>query len=258
MRMRDAVVLISGAASGLGWGAAQYCVREAGARVVMLDRNAEQGAARAAELDPGRCLFVQADLADEAQVAGAVQRAVEHFGSLHACFSFAGVVSPKRMLDRDGKASSGATFARTVAINLVGTFHLLSHCAQQMQRNPPDDDGERGVLVTIASGAAFDGQVGQTAYASSKAGLVGLCLPAARELAGIGIRINTIAPGAFWTPMLESLPETVLERIQADFQFPRRFGRAEEIAALCCHIAENHFINGECIRLDGAFRLPPR
>ncbi len=113
-------------------------------------------------------------------------------------------------------------------------------------------------VVTIASGAAFDGQVGQTAYASSKAGLVGLCLPAARELAGIGIRINTIAPGAFWTPMLESLPETVLERIQADFQFPRRFGRAEEIAALCCHIAENHFINGECIRLDGAFRLPPR
>ncbi len=135
---------------------------------------------------------------------------------------------------------------------------LFLECAQQMQRNPPDDDGERGVLVTIASGAAFDGQVGQTAYASSKAGLVGLCLPAARELAGIGIRINTIAPGAFWTPMLESLPETVLERIQADFQFPRRFGRAEEIAALCCHIAENHFINGECIRLDGAFRLPPR
>ncbi|MGD9942556.1 MAG: SDR family oxidoreductase [Burkholderiaceae bacterium] len=257
MRLRGAVVLISGAASGLGWGTAQYCVHHAGARVVMLDRDGEAGRARSAELG-GQALFVQADLADERQVAAAVERGAGHFGALHACFSFAGVVAPMRILDRAGRAGAGDAFARTVGINLIGTFHLLAHCAQQMAKNAPDDDGERGVVVTISSGAAFDGQIGQTAYASSKAGLVGLCLPAARELASVGIRVNTIAPGAFWTPMLESLPPTVVDRIAADFQFPRRFGRADEIAALCCHIAENRYLNGACIRLDGAFRLPPR
>lgn len=258
MRLRDAVVLVSGAASGLGWGAAQYCLREAGARVIMLDREEQLGRERARELGTDRCLFVQADLTDEAQLKDAVHEGVAHFGALHACFSFAGVVGPMRILDREGRASSCADFARTVAINLVGTFNLLAHCAEQMLRNTPDEDGERGVLVSISSGAAFDGQVGQSAYASSKAGLVGLCLPAARELADRGIRVNSIAPGAFWTPMLESLPAHVLGRIEADFQFPRRFGHTDEIAALCCHIAENRFINGECIRLDGAFRLPPR
>lgn len=258
MKLRGAVVLISGAASGLGWGAAQYCLRHAGARVVMLDRDGELGRRRAEELASPDCLFVQADLTDEAQVAAAVQQASERFGTVHACFSFAGVVGPMRILDRAGRASNGASFARTVNVNLVGTFHLLAHCAEQMLRNPPDEDGERGVVVTIASGAAFDGQVGQSAYAASKAGLVGLCLPAARELAQAGIRVNSIAPGAFWTPMLESLPAAVLERMQADFQFPKRFGHPDEIAALCCHIAENRFLNGECIRLDGAFRLPPR
>lgn len=258
MKLRDRVVLISGAASGLGWGVAKHCVQQAGARVVLLDRDGEQGRLRSAELGSQHSLFVQADLVDEAQVAHAVEEAARHFGAIHACFSFAGVVAPMRILDREGRATAGDAFARTVGINLVGTFHLLAHCAQQMARNRPDEDGERGVVVTISSGAAFDGQVGQTAYASSKAGLVGLCLPAARELAGLGIRVNTIAPGAFWTPMLESLPATVVDRIAADFQFPRRFGQEEEIAALCCHIAENRYINGECIRLDGAFRLPPR
>lgn len=258
MKLRDAVVLISGAASGLGWGAAQYCVREAGARVIMLDREERLGQEHANELGSDRCLFVQADMTDEAQLKSAVQQGVARFGALHACFSFAGVVGPMRILDRKGQAGSCADFARTVGINLVGTFNLLAHCAEQMMHNPPDEDGERGVVVTVASGAAFDGQVGQSAYAASKAGLVGLCLPTARELADKGIRVNSIAPGAFWTPMLESLPPNVLGRIEADFQFPRRFGRTEEIAALCCHIAENRFINGECIRLDGAFRLPPR
>lgn len=258
MKLDDAVILISGAASGLGWGVSRYFVRETGARVVMLDCNAVDGPARAREFGEDRCMFVKADLSDQDSVGDAVQQAMTKFGALHACFSFAGVVAPMRILDRDGKASTGAQFARTVEINLVGTFHLLAHCAEQMLSNVPDEDGERGVIVTIASGAAFDGQVGQSAYAASKAGLVGLSLPAARELAEKGIRVNCIAPGAFWTPMVASLPASVVGRIEDGFQFPRRFGHSDEIASLCRHIAENRFINGECIRLDAAFRLPPR
>ncbi len=258
MKLEDKVVLVSGAASGLGWETARYCLQEKGARVVLLDRDAAQGSARAAELDPARSLFVAADLASEAQVAAATARAVERFGAIHACFSFAGVVGSMRILDRAGRASACGDFARTVGINLVGTFNLLAHVAEQMMRNEPGADGERGVVVTISSGAAFDGQVGQAAYAASKAGLVGLSLPAARELAARGIRVNSIAPGAFRTPMMEGLPRTVIDRIAADFQFPKRFGHPEEIASLCCAIAENGYVNGECIRLDGAFRLPPR
>jgi len=258
MELRDKVVVVSGAASGLGWGAARYCLQEKGARVVLLDRDAQQGQARGAELDAAHSLFVQADLTDAQQVRAALAQAVERFGALHACFSFAGVVGPMRILDTQGQAAALPDFARTVAINLVGTFNLLALCAEQMARNVPDGQGERGVLVAISSGAAFDGQVGQSAYSASKAGLVGLCLPAARELAPLGIRINAIAPGAFWTPMLESLPPRVVQGISAGFQFPKRFGQPEEIASLCCTIAENAYLNGECIRLDGAFRLAPR
>lgn len=258
MELKDKVIVVSGAASGLGWGAARYCHDHKGARVVLLDRDHAQGARRAAELDPARSLFAAADLTDEAAVRAALEQARARFGAIDACFSFAGVVGPMRLLDRQGRAGACASFASTVGINLVGTFNLIALCAEYMARNAPDPDGERGVIVTISSGAAFDGQVGQSAYSASKAGLVGLCLPAARELAPLGIRINTIAPGAFWTPMLESLPRHVTEGIAAGFQFPKRFGRPEEIAILCCTIAENAYLNGECIRLDGAFRLAPR
>lgn len=258
MELKDKVVVVSGAASGLGWGAAKYAAGAKGARIVLLDRDAAQGKARAAELDPHRSLFVEADLADRSQVASAIEAAAAHFGAIDACFSFAGVVGPMRILDRSGKASALEAFQRTIDINLVGTFNLLALCAEHMARNEPDASGERGVLVAISSGAAFDGQVGQTAYSASKAGLVGLCLPGARELAPLGIRINSIAPGAFWTPMLESLPRRVVDNIASGFQFPKRFGHPEEIAGLCCYIAENSYLNGECIRLDGAFRLPPR
>jgi 3-hydroxyacyl-CoA dehydrogenase / 3-hydroxy-2-methylbutyryl-CoA dehydrogenase len=258
MELKDKVVVISGAASGLGWGAAQYVMRSKGARVVLLDRDAEQGKARAKELDPDRSFFVEADLSDRLQVRSAIKAAADRFGTIDACFSFAGVVGPMRILDRSGVASALESFERTVSINLVGTFNLMALCAEQMARNDPDAGGERGVLVSISSGAAFDGQVGQSAYSASKAGLVGLCLPAARELAPLGIRINTIAPGAFLTPMLESLPKHVVDGIASGFQFPKRFGAPEEIAGLCCYIAENSYLNGECIRLDGAFRLPPK
>lgn len=258
MNLQDKVVVVSGAASGLGWGTAQYCLRVKGARVLLIDRDRKLLDERAAELDPVRSLALAADLTDEAEVSAAVQAGVDRFGAIHACFSFAGIVGPMKILDSDQRATNGRSFASTVMINLVGTFHLIAHCAEHMAKNESHEDGERGVLVTISSGAAFDGQIGQAAYASSKAGLVGLSLPAARELAALGIRVNSIAPGAFWTPMLESLPSKVVDRITADFQFPKRFGTSDEIADLCCYIAENAYINGECIRLDGAFRLPPR
>ncbi|HNT38184.1 MAG TPA: SDR family NAD(P)-dependent oxidoreductase [Rubrivivax sp.] len=258
MKLAGKTVVVSGGASGLGEGAVRYLLRAHDARVLVLDHNAQAGSSLAAELGAERVLFAAVDIADEAQVAAAVAQGRAHFGALHACFNFAGIVSPLRILDREGRASAGERFRRTLMVNLAGTFHVMSHCVQAMRENPPDADGERGVVVNIASGAAFDGQVGQSAYSASKAGVVGLSLPAARELAPLGIRVNAIAPGAFWTPMLQSLPAGVVDRIAADFQFPKRFGQPDEIASLCCTIVENAYLNGECIRLDGAFRLPPR
>lgn len=258
MKLEGSTVVISGGASGLGQGAARYALREHRARVVLLDSNEAAGRALQAELGDEHALFVPADVTDEDQVQAAIAQARARFGALHACFNFAGVVAPMRILDRAGQARAGAAFRRTVMVNLVGSFHVMAHCAAAMRGNEPSADGERGVVVNISSGAAFDGQVGQSAYAASKAGVVGLSLPAARELAPLGIRVNAIAPGAFWTPMLQSLPPSVVERIAADFQFPKRFGLPDEIASLCCTIVENAYLNGECIRLDGAFRLPPR
>lgn len=264
MKPAGKTIVVAGGASGLGAGVVRYLRRVHDARVLVLDSNAQAGAALADELNaaPGvtaaPVLFAATDIAEEDQVAEAVARGRRHFGALHACFNFAGIVSPLRILDREGQASSGERFRRTLMVNLAGTFHVMAHCVAAMRDNAPDEDGERGVVVNIASGAAFDGQVGQSAYSASKAGVVGLSLPAARELAPLGIRVNSIAPGAFWTPMLQSLPDSVVQRIAADFQFPKRFGHADEIAGLCCYIVENGYLNGECIRLDGAFRLPPR
>ncbi len=263
MRLAGKTFVIAGGASGLGQGAVRHVRRVHDARVLIIDNDAKAGGALTDELcaEPnaaGAVHFVAADIADEAQVAHAVGQGRSHFGALHVCFNFAGIVSPMRMLDRDGRASSGEQFRRTLTVNLAGTFHVMAHCVAAMRDNPPDADGERGVVVNISSGAAFDGQVGQSAYSASKAGVVGLSLPAARELAPLGIRVNAVAPGAFWTPMLQSLPTSVVERIQEGIQFPKRFGHPDEIAGLCCYIAENAYLNGECIRLDGAFRLPPR
>lgn len=258
MKLSGKTIVISGAASGLGREVASYCVHKKNARVVLLDTNAVAGAECARALGADWARFIATDIVDPVQTAEAVKQAVEWTGAVHACYSFAGVVGPMRILDKQGEAGSAEAFARTVSVNLIGTYNLISHCAAAMSHNEPSEDGERGVLVTIASGAAFDGQVGQSAYAASKAGLVGLSLPAARELAPHGIRVNCIAPGAFYTPMLESLPSTVVQRITEQFQFPKRFGHPHEIASLCAYITENAYINGECIRLDAAFRLPPR
>lgn len=256
MKLRGKVAVITGGASGLGKRTAEVLVREAGARVVAFDVNEGAGAALVAELGAENALFVRVDVTDEAAVGAAVAAAVARFGAVHVCINCAGVPTPMKVLDREGKPNC-AKFQRTVAVNLVGTFNVMSHCVAQMVKNPLDGE-ERGVVINVASAAAFDGQVGQTAYGSSKAGVVGLSLPAARELGEVGIRVNAIAPGLFETPMAASLGPKVLEALVGMIEFPKRFGDMREFAALAVHICENAYLNGECIRLDAATRLRAR
>lgn len=258
MKLQHKVAIITGGASGLGRRTARYFVDEKGARVAVFDVNDEAGRELAREVGEDRLLYCTVDVADARQVAAAVARAIGRFGALHVAVNCAGVPAPMRMLDRDGKPANCARFARTVAVNLVGTFNVLAHAAAAMARNAPDDGGERGVVINVSSGAAFEGQVGQTAYASSKAGVVGLSLPAARELSALGIRVNSIAPGLFDTPMARSVRPELLEALKATIEFPKRCGDMTEFASLCAYICENAYLNGECIRLDGAARLPAR
>lgn len=251
-------IVVTGAASGLGRGVCEYFARRFSCQVLALDvdeaglRNLES------ELTNTGILGVIADVASRESVNDAIGTGIERFGRIDACLNFAGLVAPLRMIDPPASAIDLDAFARAVSVNLVGTFNVMAHCALAMAGNSPNADGERGVVVNIASAAAFDGQVGQSAYASSKAGVVGLSLPAARELARHGIRVNCIAPGAFDTPMLRSVPDSVVERITQTVQFPKRMGTIAEIAGLCEHVVRNSYLNGECIRLDGAMRMPPR
>ncbi len=257
MRLSGRTVLVTGAASGLGRGVATYFASRMDCNVVALDMGMEGLSTLEQEVGSDRIAGVQADVTERESVASALEAGVERFGAIDVCLNFAGVVSPVHIVARDGQGVELDRFARAVAVNLTGTFNMMAQCAGYMARNREDENGERGVVVNIASAAAFDGQVGQAAYASSKAGVVGLSLPAARELARVGIRVNCIAPGAFDTPMLRSVPATVVDRIVETVQFPKRTGKIEEIAGLCVHLCENSYINGECIRLDAAMRMPP-
>jgi NAD(P)-dependent dehydrogenase (short-subunit alcohol dehydrogenase family) len=241
--------LVAGGASGLGEATARALATR-GARLTLADLNAERGAALASELGAE---FVEADVTDEAQV----QVAVEAAGELRLAVSCAGIGWAERTVKKDGPAAL-APFETVVRVNLIGTFNVLRLAAASMAANEPDPEGERGVVVMTASIAAFDGQIGQTAYAASKGGVVGLTLPAARDLARLGIRVCTIAPGVFDTPLLAGLPEESREALGAQIPFPPRLGRPEEYAKLAVQIAENEMLNGEVIRLDGALRMPPR
>ena len=249
MRLDDISALVAGGASGLGEATARELAAR-GARVTVADLNEERGAALAGELGG---TFVKADVTDEAQVAAAVERA----GALRLAVSCAGIGWAERTVKKDGPAAL-EPFETVVRVNLIGTFNVLRLAAAAMAGNEPDDGGERGVVVMTASIAAFDGQIGQTAYSASKGGVVGLTLPAARDLARLGIRVCTIAPGLFDTPLLAALPDEAREALGAQVPFPPRLGRAEEYAGLACHIAENTMLNGETIRLDGALRMPPK
>lgn len=249
MQLNDIGALVAGGASGLGEATARELAAR-GARVTIADLNEEAGQALAAELAGG---FVPADVTDEAELRDAVA-AVE---GLRLAVSCAGIGWAERTVGRDGPAAL-APFETVVRVNLIGTFNLLRLAAAAMTANEPDAEGERGAVVMTASIAAFDGQIGQAAYSASKGGVVGLTLPAARDLGRWGIRVCTIAPGLFDTPLLAGLPEDTRTALGAQIPFPSRLGRPEEYGRLACHIAENTMLNGEVLRLDGALRMAPR
>ncbi|HYH61791.1 MAG TPA: 3-hydroxyacyl-CoA dehydrogenase [Solirubrobacterales bacterium] len=247
--------LISGGASGLGEATTRR-LHDAGASVVISDLNAEKGETLASELGD-RAHFVEANVMEEDQVQSAVDAAAGADGGLRISVCCAGIGWAQRTTSKQGPHSL-EYFSNVVKVNLIGTFNVLRLAATAMSANEPDAQGERGVCVNTASIAAFDGQIGQTAYAASKAGIVGLTLPAARDLAGRGIRVNTIAPGLFDTPLLAALPEENRQALGAGIPFPSRLGDPAEFAQLAHAIVENQMLNGETIRLDGAIRMPPK
>lgn len=255
MNISGRTFIVTGGASGLGRAAAE-AILGAGGNTVLLDVNAETG--QAAEQALGaKARFAPADVTSEEQVKAAVDLAVSAFGGLYGVVNAAGIGPAAKVLGKNGPHPLDL-FEKTIRINLVGTFNVIRLAAAQMARNAPLETGERGVIINTASIAAFDGQIGQPAYAASKGGIVGLTLPVAREFAGIGIRCVTIAPGIFDTPLLAALPEAARVSLGQQVPFPSRLGRPAEYAALARHIIENEMLNGEVIRIDGALRMAPR
>jgi len=255
MNISQNTVLVTGGASGLG-GACVDMIVAAGGRAVIVDVNEAAGRQKASQ-HGDRVRFVTADVTSEADVQRAVDTAVRDFGGLQGVVNAAGIAVAERVLPKEGVQPLDH-FARVVQINLVGTFNVIRLAAVAMFANELNAAGERGVIVNTASVAAFDGQVGQAAYAASKAGIVGMTLPIAREFARAGIRVITIAPGTFDTPLLANLPEAARQSLAQQVPFPSRLGRPEEYAALVRHIFENEMLNGEVIRLDGAIRMAPK
>jgi NAD(P)-dependent dehydrogenase (short-subunit alcohol dehydrogenase family) len=255
MDVRGTRAAVTGGASGLGLATARALLA-GGGRVALLDLNADAGAAAVAELG-STTSFHRVDVASETAVDAALGKAVERMGGLDVAVNCAGIATPRRMLGKDG-AMPGEFFRKVVEVNLVGTLLFSKAAAAAMQRNAPNADGERGVIVMTASVAAFDGQIGQVAYSASKGGVVAMTLPMARELASSGIRVVTIAPGIFLTPMLAGLPAEAQASLGKQVPFPPRLGRPEEYAKLVQSIIENPMLNGETIRLDGAIRMAPR
>ncbi len=252
MRVAEHTFVITGGASGLGAATAQHLVAQ-GAAVVLLDIN--QSAVEAAAQRLGnKALGLACDICDAEQVQQALDAAVQQFGALHGLINCAGIVGAQRILGRKGPHDLD-DFARVLNINVIGSFNVLRLTAQVLANNAANAQGERGVIINTASIAAYDGQLGQAAYAASKGAIVSLTLPAARELAGQGIRVMTIAPGIFETPMMAGMTEEVRASLSAGVPFPQRLGKPEEYAALAQHIIENSMLNGEVIRLDGALRM---
>ena len=254
MKLENKVALVTGGASGLGRASAEALIA-GGARAVLVDLNAEVGEAAAKEIgDAAR--FVVADVTDEVQVQAAIDGAVGAFGGLHIAVSCAGIGWAQRILNRSGPHGLDI-FTKVVTVNLIGTFNVARLAALRLVGNEPED-GERGVIINTASIAAFEGQIGQVAYSASKGGVVGMTLPIARDLASMQVRCVTIAPGQMNTPMLALLPDDVKQGLVSQIPHPRRLGEPSEFGALVRHIAENAFLNGEVIRLDGGIRMPPK
>ena len=247
--------IVSGAASGLGAATAQMLI-EAGAQVMLVDLNAAAVQAKAEELG-SNARFVVADISDEQAAQAAVDSAVTAFGSVHGLVNCAGIIGAEKVLGKNGPHALGS-FAKVINVNLIGSFNLLRLAAAAMAEGAADEGGERGVIINTASVAAYDGQIGQAAYAASKGAVASMTLPAARELARFGIRVMTIAPGIFETPMMAGMTQEVRDSLAAGVPFPPRLGRPQEYAALALHIIENSMLNGEVIRLDGALRMAAR
>jgi NAD(P)-dependent dehydrogenase (short-subunit alcohol dehydrogenase family) len=256
MEINGTAALVTGGASGMG-AACGRMLAGAGARVTLLDMQADKGKALADELGGG-ARFVEADVTNEESVQAAVDTATEGPEQLRIAINCAGIGWAQRTINRDGSPHDLGVFAKVIGVNLIGTFNVLRLAASAMSRTEPVGDGERGVIVNTASIAAFDGQIGQIAYAASKGGVVGLTLPAARDLSAAGVRVCTIAPGLVDTPLLGTLPEPQRQALGSGVPFPKRLGTPEEFASVVRLIVENGYLNGETIRLDGALRMPPK
>ncbi|WP_149193764.1 SDR family NAD(P)-dependent oxidoreductase [Luteimonas suaedae] len=256
MQLSDIRAIVTGGVSGLGLAVARHLVAHGG-KVALFDVDDDKGAAAIAELGEARARFIRTDVTDEDGVVASVDAARDFLGGLNAAINCAGILGAGRVLGREAPMPL-RQFSTTVMVNLVGSFNVAKAAAAVMQHNDPGEDGERGVIVNTASVAAYEGQIGQAAYSASKAGVIGMTLPMARELARFGIRVNTVAPGIFWTPMVDGMPEEVQQSLSASIPFPSRLGQPTEFADLVAHLLGNRYLNGETIRLDGAVRLAPK
>ena len=252
MDIKGKVAIVSGGASGLGEACCRLLV-ENGAKVSFMDLQEDRGEGLSSELGDA-ALFCKTNVADVASVQAAVEKTIENFGAIHAAISCAGVSDATKVLTKDGPMPM-ERFNKVVQINLMGTMHVIRSAVEQMVKNMPNDEGERGVIINTSSGAAFEGQIGQASYSASKAGVVGITLQLAREFSAQGIRVMTISPGLFETPMVAGLPDKIKESLVKTLPFPKRMGKPVEFAKLALHIVENTMLNGETIRLDGAARM---
>ncbi|NNJ64944.1 MAG: SDR family NAD(P)-dependent oxidoreductase [Xanthomonadales bacterium] len=253
MQLNQVKALVTGGVSGLGLAVTRF-VLDNGGQAVMLDVNDEAGATAEAELG---AKYIRTDVTSEENGVASVAAAADAMGGLNVDMNCAGIIGAGRVLGREAPMAL-SFFQTTINVNLVGSFNVAKACADVMQHNEAFEDGERGVIINTASVAAFEGQIGQAAYSASKGGIVGMTLPMSRELARFGIRVMTIAPGIFWTPMVDGMPEHIQESLSASIPFPSRLGRSEEFAALAGDIIESPYLNGTTIRLDGAVRLAPK
>jgi NAD(P)-dependent dehydrogenase (short-subunit alcohol dehydrogenase family) len=254
MELKNSTFIVTGGASGLG-AATVRAIAAAGGNVIIADVNADAGSALAREV--GQARFIKTDVTSEADGKAAVALALQDFGGLQGLVNCAGIAIGEKTVGKDGPHAL-ASFSRVIGINLIGTFNMIRLAADAMTKGQPNAGGERGVIINTASVAAYDGQIGQAAYSASKGGIVGMTLPIARDLSRSGIRVMTIAPGIFETPMLLGMPKDVQDALGKLVPFPSRLGRPAEYAALARHIIENEMLNGETIRLDGAIRLTPK
>ena len=253
MQLANTRAVITGGVSGLGHAVAEHLVRN-GAKVVLFDINDDKAEAAVVALGADKALYLRTDVTDESMVRSNLAAAAAFLGGVNAAINCAGILGAGRVLGREG-AMPLAQFSSTIMVNLVGSFNVAKGAAELMQHNAPGDDGERGVIINTASVAAYEGQIGQAAYSASKGGIVAMTLPMAREFARIGVRVMTIAPGVFWTPMVDNMPPAVQDSLSASIPFPSRLGQPSEFAETVAFILRNRYLNGETIRLDGAVRL---